>query len=74
MLLVVHVSLTHLLFFFLLQHDRYKGAKADELCSVIKHNTTVLVPANVRSNHWVVFAADVAMGTIQVYDSLAQVL
>jgi Ulp1 family protease len=41
---------------------------------VIQLDTTVLVPANVKGNHWVVFAADVTEGVIQLYDSIAKVI
>ena len=57
----------------LTQHACFKGARADELCSGMKFDTTILVPANVQANHWVLFVVELALGKIQLYDPKAQV-
>jgi Ulp1 family protease len=39
----------------------------------MKFDTTILVPANVQANHWVLFVVELALGKIQLYDPKAQV-
>jgi len=59
---------------FCWQHECYKGAKADQLCSKFYIGTVILAPLNVNDNHWVLLVADIGGGGIQVYDSTAKVV
>ena len=56
------------------QYARFQGARATELCATIQQHSIIFIPAHVHGNHWVVYKLDVALGDVQLYDSLAKVM